>query len=153
MTAVPRTEVTDRLLAVLRHAGTLVAPAVPVGDHEAPPDTSSGRYVVLESIPGGMPREALDGARGGRWCRYRLRAVGFDPQAPRAGGVARRNAEWAADLIGSALMDRTVRIHGDGWEVTGRREDADGGAELDGPVCNVIVDYLLYVAASPAAVA
>jgi hypothetical protein len=123
---------TDAVLAALVAA----AAPKPVGDLTAPDTT--GPYAVLERPPGPGLDPSLAGERTG-WVRYRVRCVSSTP------GTGRQEAEWLRDRLRAVMLDRSVPLTGDGWQVGGRRHDADGGAMWEGATVNYVDDYALWV--------
>lgn len=124
--------VTQAVKAVLDDTG------VTVGLATAPASRPSS-YAVLELPPGTTRTGTLGTPEATAVYRCRIRAVARSNQVE----VAAREAQRVATVLATALLDRTVPIAGDGWAVTGRSLDADGGVLVEGDVVNAVADYVL----------
>lgn len=126
--------VTQAVKATLADTGVTVA----VATAPASPPTS---YAVLELPPGATRTGTLSEPEAQALYRCRIRSVARSNQVD----VARREAQRVATILATALLDRTVELAGDGWEVTGRTQDADGGILVEGDVVNHVADFLLEI--------
>lgn len=127
--------VTQAVHATLTDTGVTVA----VATAPASPPTS---YAVLELPPGAARTGTLTNPEAMAVFRCRIRSVAKSNQVD----VARREAQRVATILATALLDRTATIDGDGWEITGRSQDGDGGILVEGDVVNHVADFVLEVA-------
>jgi hypothetical protein len=113
--------VLDAILAML---GTL---GMPVGDHEAPEDTSD-RYLTVYGIDGGQ----VDGAEG------EPHEQGVVVVQVDSSGHSRQQAQWVACRVARAMVERTPDggwthpIIVPGWSVSYREWQVVGQAEPEG---------------------
>ena len=126
--------VTQAVKAVLDDTG------VTVGLATAPASRPTS-YAVLELPPGATRTGTLADPEAQAVYRCRIRSVARSNQVE----VATREAQRIGTVLATALLDRTVPIAGDGWEVTGRSLDADGGVLIEGDVVNHVADYVLEI--------
>lgn len=131
--------VTDLLLAVLR------ATPVPIGDGSSPVlSDDAKRWAVLLWVDGD-PQGSWPAPEHALAMTYRLRSVGRDVSV--AGGRqdgARMDAEGTADLLRPILLNRRVRLQGDGFRIIGRSW-TPGGSIPDGRHVNVVDDFRFLV--------
>ena len=126
--------VTQAVKAALAGTGVTVG----VATAPATPPTS---YAVLELPPGATRTGTLGVPEAMAVYRCRIRSVAKSNQVE----VATREAQRVATILASAILDRTAPIVGDGWEVTGRSQDGDGGILVEGDVVNHVADFVLEV--------
>lgn len=127
---IPVAHVHAAVLTVLRATG------LPVGDVTAPPGNPAV-YGVLEHPPGTQRVGTVAIPEQGATVRIRIRGVGVS----KTPAVARQAAQDVAHRLGTALLDRTVPISGEGWECAGRTHVVDSGLDLQGEVANTVDDY------------
>ena len=126
--------VTQAVKATLADTGVTVAVATA-------PATRPSSYAVLELPPGAGRTGTLASPEAMAFYRCRIRSVAKSNQVE----VATREAQRVATVLATALLDRTTPIVGDGWEVTGRSQDGDGGILVEGDVVNHVADFVLEV--------
>ncbi len=111
--------------------------------HTAPAG-SPVAYFVVQRPPGGARDGSLGDPDADLLYRFRLLAVVRHTDI----AVAGRASEELAGRLAAAVLDRATPLVGDGWEVTGREQVADGGTDTQGGVANATADFELLVAAS-----
>lgn len=137
MTVAAAEQVTDAVIATLEGDGH------PVGDHDAPADTT-GRYTIVTHIRGG-------GFEGSQAFDHEMATLGFQVESY---GRSRRQCQHLAD-VNRLLLVTPGDVVPVGWKVmyawsTGAGGVDNDGTGIDGPLFCSIETFYLQVCRLPA---